>query len=342
MLTFFSDTKIYVHCPSGRVTGGAELLHQFVSLLRDLGRDAYVVYFGSSHHEIPKDYCSYNIAVSDEIIDSSHNIEVFYEGIFGMLKTPRNTQVFLWWISVDNFFMCAKSYLCLKDLFMWSPKLCLIALLQRIKMLFKGENRFVNNLSIKEMVDMGCPCGYQAEYIQHFLQKCGFKELMALKDYINTDHIVPYDISGRENIVLYNPSKGFEYTKRLIAYAPDINWFPLQGLSREELVCIVRKAKVYIDFGYHPGKDRLPRECAMNGCCVITGMRGSAAFFEDVPIPCQYKFNEKSVEISEIVNQIRWSLDNYETAINDFQFYRNAISFETKEFEQQVKSIFLS
>ena len=78
-----------------------------------------------------------------------------------------------------------------------------------------------------------------------------------------------------------------------MALANDINWVPLQNMTRSELVNVMRVAKVFVDFGYHPGKDRLPRECAANGCCVITGMRGSANYFEDVPIPSKYKFDEK-------------------------------------------------
>ena len=33
--------------------------------------------------------------------------------------------------------------------------------------------------------------------------------------------------------------------------------------------------QVYIDFGHHPGQDRLPREAVQCGCVVITGTRGS-------------------------------------------------------------------
>lgn len=341
MLRFYPDTKIYIHCPAGVVTGGAELLHQLASFLRDNGKDAVIVYFGASSHEVPTDYAKYNIVTEESILDTEHCIEVLYEGIFDKLNVYKNTQKFLWWISVDNFFLCARDYLSLGDLFRWDKSLWWITFIQRTKQLLKGNNKFKGNLSIRQMVDMDIPCGYQAEYIQNFLHKCGFKELMGLKDYINTDHITPFEVDGRENIVVYNPKKGFEYTQRLIAMASDIKWVALQGMSREELVRTLRKAKIYIDFGYHPGKDRLPRECAMNGCCVITGMRGSAGFFEDVPLPSQYKFDERKAEIKDIVKQIRWTLENYESAIDDFKFYRNAIFLEKAEFEQQIRNIFL-
>ena len=52
----------------------------------------------------------------------------------------------------------------------------------------------------------------------------------------------------------------------------------------------------YIDFGPHPGMDRLPREAALAGCIVITNREGAAAHDEDVPLPPEYKFRKFDVE----------------------------------------------
>ena len=51
-------------------------------------------------------------------------------------------------------------------------------------------------------------------------------------------------------------------------------------MTPEQVVDLMSESKVYIDFGNHPGKDRIPREAVINGCCVITGVRGSARFKE--------------------------------------------------------------
>jgi len=48
-------------------------------------------------------------------------------------------------------------------------------------------------------------------------------------------------------------------------------------------MCVSRK--LYVDFGKHPGKDRMPREAAVHGCCIITGRRGAAGNPFDIPIP---------------------------------------------------------
>jgi hypothetical protein len=45
---------------------------------------------------------------------------------------------------------------------------------------------------------------------------------------------------------------------------------PLRGLDREQLRRAFLDPSCTSTFGHHPGKDRLPREAALHGCCVIT------------------------------------------------------------------------
>ena len=97
---------------------------------------------------------------------------------------------------------------------------------------------------------------------------------------------------------------------------------------------------LYIDFGNHPGKDRLPREVALNGCCVITGRRGAAKNDVDIPIPNGYKFDENLVPPQQIIDRIRYVLDNYETCVKEMNDYRKHILLEKEEFEQQIISLF--
>ena len=341
MLNFYKDTKIYVHCPAGMVTGGAELLHQLVHYLRAHGRDAYIIYFGDEAHVKPSDYDVYDVALTEAVEDNDHNIEVFYEGIFDVVMRYQHTQKFLWWISVDNFFTCAQSYLHPRDLYKHDKQMGRHWQWKWMKRCIKyRKNCFKDLLSIRQLVALDAECGYQAEYIQHFLVDSGFKEMLPLKDYINTDHCGSYDTKKKEDIILYNPRKGYEFTKQLIAMAPDLKWVPLQGFSRAQLVEVMQKAKLYIDFGNRPGKDRLPRECVMNGCCVITGMRGSAGFFEDVPIMNAYKFDERTARKEDIISRIRFVLNHYEEADRDFAFYHTRIMGEKEEFENQIRQVF--
>jgi len=342
MIKIYPNTKIFVHCPAGIATGGAELLHQLVDLLNNNHRDAYIVYFGKDPHVLPEDYKCYNIKIVDHIEDDSSNIEIIYEGVFDFVRERKNTQKFLWWLSVDNFYLCSQHYLAVSDLMQYNYSLGFITGAKRlVKSLRDRKNYFAKPITLKYLKSLDVTHGYQSEYAQNFLQNKGFKEIYALKDYINVEHLEQGPIDKKEDIILYNPKKGLRFTRRLIEQSSDLKWVPIANMRREEVADIMRRAKLYVDFGYHPGKDRLPRECAAHSCCIITGMKGSSAFFEDIMIPNKYKYKDCKKNMPKIVAMIRWILQNYDTAINDFRLYRTMIKSEKEEFERQVRMFFL-
>lgn len=341
MLKIYQDSKIYIYCPAGVVTGGAELLHQLADKLNRMGRHAYLVYFGNTPHDIPEAYKRYEISIAEEIEECEKNIVVVYEGIFEKSRETKRCQKFLWWLSVDHFYMVDREHISLRELFRWNPALGAKEWIKRwCRLCGKQRNRSAHPITFAELISKGDMHGYQSEYAQYFLQGRGVKNLCALKDYINTEHFGPINTQGRENVVLYNPKKGWEFTRKLIQAAPDIVWKPLIDMTRAEIITTMQSSKVYIDFGYHPGKDRLPREAAMNGLCVITGYKGSANFFEDVAIDSSYKFHQHNRNIPEILTCIRETMAAYEERIKDFQYYRDSIRREKAEFEAEIEHLF--
>lgn len=344
MLKLYSDSLIYVHAPGDYSTGGVELLHQLVDSLRNNGRDAYIVYYGNKTTAITESYTRYNIKIkqNNEIVDSNHNVEVYTETNAKSLKrNTRQTQKMLWWLSVDNYYVSNENHLGFFDMLLWNRTLAWNMFKHRTKMILKCQsNDFFGNVSLLDFAFKGHLFGFQCEYIKKFLRKFGIFNSVKLSDYINLDFVDNMVTSRKENLVLYNPTKGLEFTKHLIDYAPDIEWVPLKGYNREQLLNIIGRAKIYIDFGNHPGKDRLPRECAMGDCCIITGKRGSAAYSDDLPIPEEYKFNDSVMRVGEVIKKIRETLENYEFAIGDFAKYREIIRSEKIIFEAEVKRIF--
>ena len=116
----------------------------------------------------------------------------------------------------------------------------------------------------------------QSEYARNHCKYLGISgdKIKYLGDYLRDEFIenaLKTCEIEKQNMVAYNPKKGMEFTKKLISLAPDIEWIPLQGLTPDEMSLLLRSVKVYIDFGEHPGMDRIPREAAISGCCVITG-----------------------------------------------------------------------
>ena len=121
---------------------------------------------------------------------------------------------------------------------------------------------------------------------------------------------------------------------------PELPWTPIEKMTTDQVRELMCRSKVYIDFGMHPGKDRMPREAALCGCCVITGRRGSAAYFEDVSIPEEFRLDESTTNIEEIISQIKECLENYADHSIKLDEYREMIRSEKKRFEEEVHNIF--
>jgi len=204
--------------------------------------------------------------------------------------------------------------------------------------IYKGVD--LSNEMIVPKVDLHL---FQSDYAKHNLLKNGLTNIKHLCGYLD-DGFFPYDykIDSKEDIVLFNPKKGFKFTKKIISSAPNIKFLPIQNMSRQEVINMMKKAKVYIDFGNHPGKDKMPREAAICGCCVITGKRGSAAFYQDVPLSDKYKFEDKEENIPKIVDTIRYCINNHKEAIKDFDEYREVIKKEKDRFIEDLRGIFLN
>lgn len=68
--------------------------------------------------------------------------------------------------------------------------------------------------------------------------------------------------------------------------------------------------------------------------------RGSAKYFKDVPIPEEYKFEDKEENIPWIVEKIKDCFKNFELHYKNFENYRNITKSEPKKFIKDLKSIF--
>ena len=102
------------------------------------------------------------------------------------------------------------------------------------------------------------------------------------------------------------------------------------------MILVMQISKIYVDFGHHPGKDRIPREAAANGCCVITNKKGSAAYNQDVPIPDGYKFDDLIASLDEIDVLLYEICDNFADHMKDFDSYREMIKSEKAKFDKDV------
>lgn len=327
-----SESVIYVVCPANNKTGGTELLHQLVYSLNDSGRKAYITYYfeGKSQKQdpTPEEFKKYvqNSKKINEVEDDEHNVLVLPEVCIGKHRNFKKIQKCVWWLSVDNYHMTFGR----------------LNRLKRYGFMSFAKHLFLNDYATDNDISLIPVHLYQSYFAADFLRSKGVKNdsMRYLSDYINDIYTGKFEISAKENIVIYNPKKGFQYTQQLIDSAPQFKWVPIQNMTNVEVRQLMDRAKVYIDFGNHPGKDRIPREAAMSGCCVITNRRGSAGYAQDVPIPEKYKFQDSTGNVEKVVDLIQNCFENFDDTVQEFAPYRKFISAEKKQFAKDVREVF--
>lgn len=323
MMKLFPDTTVYILCVPAMETGGPTALHQLASQLTALGVDTKIFYVELVGYDIDfpvaDSYRKYHLDWTKQIRDDPHNILVVYEGMpQGIYSLPKIRKVF-WWLSVDNYIVSLRGQINRID----RNNLTRIPL----------ERFFFFGQSIE--VTHWC----QSEYARQFLQCNGVpqEDVFMVEDYLSweflSDNVQP-DLAAKENIVAYNPRKGKEITEKLIAKRPDIGWRPIENMTAAQVRELLLRAKVYIDFGHHPGKDRIPREAAMSGCVVITGRRGAAANDVDINIPAGFKLDDE--DTAAILQKIEVVLSDFALAYHQQASYRQRIQDDHPRFVQEL------
>lgn len=316
--------RIFIYCPAGYVSGGPEALHQLAHKAGEMGLDASIVYYPEGQaHPIPEPYVTYNVKVASRAIDAVDTVVVVPEVATGMLWRFRKASRVIWWLSIDNYYNRRKKRGLKKRL------------MDRLKGVWDFDFRRYPRLYHAA----------QSVYAQEFLQRKGVSDVFMLTDYLRKeyiDHALHALGNHRSNVIAYNPLKGFEFTRRLIETATcDARWTPIKGMTPSEVRELLSGARAYIDFGTHPGRDRLPREAAISGCCVVTGRQGSAGNPMDVPVPEKYKFDEKDASVfSKVDDMLADILDNYQDHVGEFEGYRKQIVDQEKVFEDEISAIF--
>ena len=260
---------------------------------------------------------------------------VLPETIFEFVLYYKFINIACWWMSVDNRY----NNVSFIDEFRFRKSLRKKLSILKSQILCK-RNKLKNNDRLLLNESSRIIHLYQSHYAQFYLYSKGFSRILPLSDYINLDLIGNLD-TPKKDVVLYNPAKGYKFTKMIMSAMPNVSFIALKGLNRDQLRVLLESSKLYIDFGHFPGKDRIPREAVSNGCCIITGRLGASYYYEDMPINDEYKFDVDKSNISAIVSKINYVLANYDRCKHDFDFYRERIKKEREIFESEIDELFL-
>ena len=321
---------VYVLSPAFYKTGGTELLHQYVHVLNEHGIKAFITYIDATDdRNINESFSCYvkEFCNACDIVDSSSNVLIVPEVLTGYIKKFKNLRSVIWWESVDNYMLRVSPVFCFKKKRIRRGIKTIIDRLFR-----KTTDCWLSQLALADYHFV------QSYYALDYLKKRKItSNVFFVSDYLNPIYIENKpSFSDRKDIVLFNPKKGYHFTKRIMKLDRLHKYLALTNMTNQQVFETLNSAKVYIDFGNHPGKDRFPREAAKCGCCIITNHEGSAGFYEDVPIPDKYKFKPKRKSIRAIIKTIDECIRDYELRISDFEYYRSFIDKEKDLFGKAV------
>jgi hypothetical protein len=320
-------SRVFILCFAQAQTGGPEALHSLGYKLRAMGVDAFMVYYGGQTgvNPVHPAYAPLSVPWRPTAEDEEGDIIVLPELIPDIAERFQRARPVIWWLSVDN-------YLAGHTELNGGIDPCRLATQPRIIHLA------------------------QSEYARRFLLErlnIPLAQTYTLRDYLHRRFFFnPYysmRADRRLPIVLFNPRKGWEFTRKLFtqeqalqqnAEKNILTWLPLVDYSPDQCAQLLRVAMAYIDFGEHPGMDRIPREAAASGCLVITGRKGSAAFAEDLPLPPAYQFEDTEENMPAIIALLYDIAARYDERAADLAPYRDWINGQEARFERDAALIF--
>jgi len=308
MLKIKKNTIVYIFSPVNKQTGGVEALHQLCDAFNNNGVKSEMIYASRK-----KGVLGGRIGEKLELVDKDvPTVYRRYNVIVG--KEIKFNQ--------DNILIFPE---------VWTRYIKQYSDITKVIWWLSVDN---NVDEFKDYNDNSLHHFYQSVYALHHLVRNGVENYYPVYDYIT----VPILDGTKTDSVCYNPKKGMEHTKKIIEkLAEQYQFVALENMKPEEVGEALSKSKIYIDFGGHPGKDRMPREAVLNNNIIITSLEGSAFYSDDVKMPMDYKFQPTSVD--RICNRIKECMAQYDSLIDDFVMYKKRIEDEKNEFMQQVKDL---
>jgi hypothetical protein len=307
-------------CPAV-LTGGPEAVHQAAQMLDQQGLPADIAYYGAggglridgSRLEVTPpaenpcltEFAHYEPAVCRQVLLRRHHLVVLPEVLAVQAASFPGASVAVWWLSVDN------------------------------GLLGVGEpsrRALFADRSVRHF--------HQSAYAEDFLRGVGVPASYPLGDFTDPRFTaVPSTAPNPEPAVAYNPAKGADLADAFFAGSPGLRPAPIQGMSKSQIVDLLRSTMVYVDFGHLPGKDRLPREGAASGAVVFVRRLGAGRFVGDFPVPDFFRFDEADVHSGELARRVAAVQAEPARFWAEQEPFRTRISGEREELREQVRRL---
>ncbi len=317
-LLILKKMKIIIHCPSNSIAGGVESLHQLCDALSN-DFDCYTCYYDNEDSEIPGKFKKYKVKKT-HYFDDKNTFHVIPE-ISTKYFTSKIKEGFkiIYWLSVDNYLGLKDRSKIMNFLYYWNILLKSRLPIHRLKKYYHIS---------------------QSEYSNQFLKKNNLN-FHYVGDYIDDRYTdVKHHDYQKKNIIIYNPKKGFDISSKIIE-ATSYKFVPIINMNNSQIIELMKKSKIYIDFGRFPGRDKIPREAVAMNNIIILGKRGAAKNEVDYKIDEKYRIDIKGSKFNnKVISLIEDSLQNYTKNIKDFTKFKEVILNENKIFKKEAINFF--
>jgi hypothetical protein len=300
------DVRIHIVCPGDEVNGSVESLHQFGRVATMLGYDTRIAYQPFDIlGPVLSAFRSYGVRPDQEIPDDPEVAVLVPQDAVHLVAHLTRVRKLVWWLRIED----------------------------------------DADVAAVTAAAPGAVHLAQSEHARRFLDLHGITARM-LGDYVHPNFVeraTALAPAQRLDTVLYNPDPSDQLTPELIEASRDVlQWVPVAGLSRDEVAEIMAYSKVYVDFGAHAGRTRLPREALAAGCCVVTGRRGAAGNGVDLPLPDGLSFDETDPGlVKAVLNRIALAVIDFDASRQAFEPARAAVVAQEARLRGQVADLLI-
>lgn len=306
-----SKMELLMLCPANVATGGTESIHRACNELnKQEGIHASILYRRVTDQcPQPKEYAEYEDDYLTELPKNFTGAVIFPEIWADMAILPEYDKCVkaINWAGVD--------------VYKWNTR---------------PDKRY-------QFLKTNCIHLVHSDYARNYMKELGVadKDVFSFSGNLNAVFYQEHEEFERSNTVLYNPVKRTDFDWKVIEKAKeqDIKFKAIENMTREQVLDTMLHSKLYIDFGVFSGRERIPREAVMCGCCILTSDSGAAGYYKDVPIPEDYKFDNQSPHIQEAVNMIKAILINYEGHKKSFDYFRTSLRQDMKNFGSECEVV---
>jgi hypothetical protein len=333
---------IYIYCPGNVITGGIYSLHNLCARLIEIGYNACMYYHSVDEAIINHENIrSFAVPSVDFINDSPDHVLIVSETETLFLSRFHSIKKIVYWLALNSYFK--------KPVFRWPFSIKMLrkaiqcrnyygysaGMLENIKRSASWWAKANDTIWQGDIIHMS-----NSHYVARCCQSKGIEKVYILHNPVREEH---YNGSAlrvqKKPKIVFGPKTPMNLIWLCQIFLP-FEIVRLKYMLPQTVMEHMKEAMVFAEYGNYPGRDRMPREAALLGCVLCSNIRGSAGYYEDMPIPVKYKIADTVCNYPKIVKLLKHCIRNYTSAKDDFVDYVRSLQEERVNFRANVASVF--